>query len=106
MDEKTPDETQNQSAGQSTEQAPPRATLYSKSHCGYCVRAKSLLERNGVDYELIDLTGDADAQVELARRTGKMTMPQIYAGDELIGGYDELVVALREPRIREALGIA
>ncbi|MFT4050231.1 MAG: glutaredoxin [Solirubrobacterales bacterium] len=84
----------------------PAATLYSKANCNFCVRAKMLLEQSGVDFEYIDLTGDVDAQVDLARRTGRMTMPQIFAGEELIGGYEDLVLALQSPRLREALGVA
>ncbi len=82
------------------------ATLFSKDSCSFCVRAKMLLEQQGVDFEYVDLTGDVDAQVDLARRTGRMTMPQIFVGDELIGGFEDLVLAMRNPRIREALGVA
>jgi glutaredoxin 3 len=83
-----------------------RATLYSKDSCSFCIRAKMLLEQNGVDYEYVDLTGDLDGQVELAKRTGRMTMPLVFAGEELIGGFEDLVLALRNPRIREALNVA
>jgi glutaredoxin 3 len=65
-----------------------------------------LLEQNGVAYEYVDLTGDLDGQVELAKRTGRMTMPLVFAGEELIGGFEDLVLALRNPRIREALNVA
>lgn len=82
------------------------ATLYSKDSCSFCIRAKMLLEQNGVDYEYVDLTGDIDGQVDLARRTGRMTMPLVFVGDELIGGFEDLVLALRNPRIREALNVA
>lgn len=82
------------------------ATLYSKAHCSFCVRAKALLEKHGVNFDLVDLTGDTAAQVELAERTGRMTMPQIFVGDELIGGFEDLALAIEQPRIREALGIA
>jgi glutaredoxin 3 len=82
------------------------ATLYSKDNCSFCVRAKLLLEQYGVAFDYVDLTGDLDAQVDLARRTGRMTMPQIFVGDELIGGFEDLVLAMRNPRIREALGVA
>lgn len=82
------------------------ATLYSKDNCSFCIRAKHLLESQGVDYEYVDLTGDIDSQVELAKRTGRLTMPQIFVGTELVGGFEDLVLALRNPRIREALDIA
>jgi glutaredoxin 3 len=82
------------------------ATLYSKDSCSFCIRAKMLLENYGVDFEYVDLTGDLDGQVELAKRTGRMTMPQVFVGEELIGGYEDLVLAMQNPRIREALGVA
>jgi glutaredoxin 3 len=82
-----------------------KATLYSKDSCSFCIRAKMLLEQNGVDYEHIDLTGDFESQVQLAQRTGRMTMPLVFVGDELIGGFEDLVLALRNPRIREALNV-
>ncbi len=82
------------------------ATLYSKDSCSFCLRAKMLLEQNGVAFEYVDLTGDIDAQVELAKRSGRMTMPQVFVGNELIGGFEDLVLALRNPRIREALNVA
>jgi glutaredoxin 3 len=82
------------------------ATLYTKDSCSFCMRAKMLLDQNGVDYEYVDLTGNIDGQVDLARRTGRMTMPLVFVGDELIGGFEDLVLALRNPRIREALNVA
>ncbi len=81
------------------------ATLYSKDSCNFCLRAKILLEQAGVDFEYVDMTGDIDAQIALSQRSGRLTMPQIFVGDELIGGFEDLVLALRNPRIREALGI-
>lgn len=89
----------------STEDTPAKATLYSKDSCSFCIRAKILLEQAGVDFKYVDMTGDIDAQIELSQRTGRLTMPQVMVGDELIGGFEDLVLALRNPRIREALGI-
>lgn len=82
------------------------ATVYTKVPCGFCERAKALLTKFQVDFEAIDLTADIDAQRELSARTGHMTMPQIFIGDEFIGGYDELLAAIKDERLRAALGIA
>lgn len=81
------------------------ATVYGREGCGFCVRAKILLEQSGADVEYVDLTGEIDEQRALSERTGMYTMPQVFVGDELIGGYDDLVLALQNPRVREALGI-
>jgi glutaredoxin 3 len=82
-----------------------RATLYTKDHCSSCVKAKILLQQTGAPFEEVDLTGDIDGMRDVIQRTGKLTLPQIFVGDELIGGFDDLQNALRNPRIREALGI-
>ncbi|MFY9265031.1 MAG: glutaredoxin domain-containing protein [Solirubrobacterales bacterium] len=81
----------------------PKVTLYSKSNCSPCVRAKHLLEKVGAAYELVDLTGDLDGMQRVARLTGRMTLPQIVIGDEPIGGFEDLSLALQDPRIRGLL---
>ncbi|MFY9488569.1 MAG: glutaredoxin [Solirubrobacterales bacterium] len=81
----------------------PAATLYSKSSCSSCVAAKAMLDRLGVDYRLVDVSGDLDGMRRVAQLTGQVTLPQFVLGDELIGGYDDLRLALQNPRIREQL---
>jgi glutaredoxin len=83
--------------------AETRVKIFSKDHCRHCVSAKSLLQRLGIDFEEIDLTGDVDAQVELARRTGQMTLPQIEVAGENIGGFTDLEQAVRDGRLKQLL---
>jgi glutaredoxin 3 len=64
--------------------------IYTTPYCPFCVRAKRLLERKGVRYEEIDVAGDDRARVSLAERTGRRTVPQIFIGEEYVGGSDEL----------------
>ena len=64
--------------------------IYFTAYCPYCDRAKALLERKGLAYEGIDLTHDLDELNKLKERTGMRTVPQIFIGDELIGGFSEL----------------
>ena len=59
-----------------------KATIYSKDHCGPCVRAKILLEQTGADFDVVDLTGDIDGMRDVIQRTGSLTLPQIFVGDE------------------------
>jgi glutaredoxin 3 len=54
------------------------------------VRAKRLLERKGVSYEEIDVAGDDEARIALSERTGLRTVPQIFVGEEHVGGSDDL----------------
>ena len=65
--------------------------MYSTSWCGYCVRAKALLEARGLPYEELELDDDDPAfRQKLFDLTGGWTVPQITIGDEPIGGYTEL----------------
>jgi glutaredoxin 3 len=64
--------------------------IYTTTYCGYCRRAKALLDRRNIPYVEIDVTGDPDARRKLAARTGRRTVPQIFIDGESIGGSDEL----------------
>ena len=64
--------------------------VYSTLICPYCVRAKLLLKERGIAFEGIDVTGDPTARRWLVQTTGRRTVPQIFIGDEPIGGFDEL----------------
>lgn len=67
-----------------------RFKMYTKHHCPYCVRAKQLLKSKGISFEEIDLEGKDKEIAELKQRTGWRTFPQIFRGEELIGGFTEL----------------
>ncbi|MBJ7347733.1 MAG: glutaredoxin [Thermoleophilaceae bacterium] len=79
--------------------AAAKIRLFSKQGCRHCVSAQALLDRLGLVYEYVDLTGDVDAQVALAKRTGQMTLPQIEIGGKHLGGYNDLEAAVREDRL-------
>jgi glutaredoxin 3 len=64
--------------------------MYSTPWCGYCVRAKALLNSLGLEFEEILLDDDAAFRQTLFDLTGGWTVPQILIGDEPIGGYTEL----------------
>ena len=63
--------------------------MYTTNWCGYCVRAKMLLEGKGIPYEEITLD-DPDFRRRLHELTGGWTVPQILIDDTPIGGYTEL----------------
>jgi glutaredoxin 3 len=64
--------------------------MYTTHWCGYCVRAKTLLDAKGVEYEEIFLDDDPNFRATLHALTGGWTVPQILIDDEPIGGYAEL----------------
>ena len=67
-----------------------RIHMYTTGWCGYCVRAKTLLDRRGLSYEEISLDDVVDFRGLLLERTGGYTVPQILIDGEPIGGYVEL----------------
>ncbi len=65
--------------------------IYTTSYCPYCVRAKALLKRKGVEFEEIDVTDDGDERARMVELTGgRRTVPQIFVDGAPLGGYDEL----------------
>jgi glutaredoxin 3 len=78
-------------------------TMYTTRWCGYCVRAKALLDARGLAYEEINLDDDPAFRATLHDRTGGWTVPQILIGDRPIGGYTELWRLDREGRLDELL---
>jgi glutaredoxin 3 len=67
-----------------------RITMYTTAWCGYCVRAKALLEGRGLAYEEIRMDDDPAFRAKLLERTGRWTVPQILIDGNPIGGYSEL----------------
>src|SRR5918912_527315 len=63
-----------------------RVEMYTTAWCGYCVRAKALLDSRGIAYEEINLDGDPHFRHTLLDRTGGWTVPQIVIDGEPIGG--------------------
>ncbi|HEU4942328.1 MAG TPA: glutaredoxin domain-containing protein [Gaiellaceae bacterium] len=67
-----------------------RIKVYSTRWCGYCVRAKALLEQRGIEFEEITLDDDPAFRQTIFDLTGGWTVPQILIDDKPIGGYVEL----------------
>ncbi len=78
-------------------------TVYTTDACPFCMRAKTLLSKRGIEYEEINLARDPDGRAELVARTGMFTFPQILIGDDAIGGFTELLAADRAGTLRELL---
>ena len=67
-----------------------KVEIYTSPFCGYCWAAKRLLDAKGVPYTEISAT-DPEVRAAMTRRAnGKRTVPQIFIGDEHVGGCDEL----------------
>lgn len=80
--------------------------VYTQTYCPYCDRAKSLLKEKGVNFEEINLDGKPDELNSLREKTGMRTVPQIFIGEELIGGYSELSSLDQEGKLDTLLGLS
>lgn len=75
-------------------------TIYTKFGCGYCARAKRLLDEKGIAYTEHDITmGGAKRNEMLARAPAARTVPQVFIGDTHIGGSDDLAALDREGKL-------
>ena len=81
----------------------PRIRMYTTRWCGYCVRAKMLLDDKGLPYEEINLDDDPAFRARLNELTGGWAVPQILIDDRPIGGYTELWRLDREGALDELL---
>ncbi len=71
--------------------ATPAITVYTTTYCPYCHAAVALLQRKGVAFAQIDVTGDAKARKALTEQAGgSATVPQIWIGGVHVGGCDDL----------------
>jgi glutaredoxin 3 len=84
-----------------------KVVLYTTAFCGYCARAKALLERKGVAFEEIDVTFSPEKRAEMkARANGRSTVPQIWINGQHIGGSDELLALDAAGKLDPLLGVA
>lgn len=73
--------------------------IYTTPFCGYCARAKSLLDSKGAGYEETDVMEDAAKRSEMRERSKRTTVPQIFINGQHIGGSDELAALERAGKL-------
>ncbi|WP_448508350.1 glutaredoxin 3 [Immundisolibacter sp.] len=73
--------------------------IYTGALCGYCAMAKRLLQDKGVAYEEIPVDMDVARRAEMEQRSGRRTVPQIFIGEQHIGGYDDLAALERAGKL-------
>ena len=65
--------------------------IYTSPTCGYCHAAKRLLTEKGISFSEIDVRLDPDRRQEMMQRAnGRHTVPQIFIGEQYVGGCNEL----------------
>ncbi len=77
--------------------------IYTWGYCPYCIRAKKLLEEEKLDFEEICLDGREEELKELINKTKHKTVPQIFIGSEMIGGFKELSKLRQSGKLQDRL---
>jgi len=68
----------------------PAVVMYTTNWCPYCERARRLLRSKGAAINEIDVESAAEKRAEMISRSGRRSVPQIFIGDQHVGGSDEL----------------
>ena len=80
--------------------ATPTIDIYTKFGCGFCYRAKRLLDSKGVEYNEFDITMGGPKRDEMLERAPMArTVPQIFIGEHYVGGSDELHALDRDGKL-------
>lgn len=80
-------------------------TLYTTQICPYCLRAKRLLQRKGVEFTEILVDESPTQRRIMEERSGRDVVPQIFIDDRHIGGYDDLVLLDVEGELNALIGL-
>ena len=82
----------------------PTVEIYTRAFCGYCFRAKRLLDSKGIEYQEHEVYfGGPERQEMIQRSGGRTTVPQIFIDGRHIGDCDELMALERQGKLDELL---
>lgn len=84
----------------------PTVTLYTTAHCPYCIRARNLLDRKGVEYTDIRIDEKPEMRNEMERLSNGVTsVPQIFIDDFHVGGFDDMAELDMDGELDQRLGL-
>lgn len=79
-------------------------TIYTGPLCNFCDAAKRLLARNNAEYKEINIATTDGAMDEMIKKAnGRRTVPQIFFGEQHIGGYDDIRALEKENKLQDLL---
>ncbi|SDS29347.1 glutaredoxin 3 [Pseudomonas fuscovaginae UPB0736] len=82
-----------------------QVVVYSSDYCPYCSRAKQLLASKQVAFEEIKVDGKPQLRAEMAHKAGRTSVPQIWIGNQHIGGCDDLFALERGGKLDALLNV-
>ena len=81
----------------------PRIVLYTTQWCGFCIRAKALLDARGLDFDEVSLDDDPAFRQTVWDLGHRWTVPLVLIDGDVVGGYDELAALDRSGLLAERL---
>jgi glutaredoxin 3 len=82
-----------------------KVIMYATGWCPYCRRAESLLRDKGVVFDWIDVEDHPGRREEMMRLSGRRTVPQIWIGEQHVGGCDDLFALEQSGRLDAMLSV-
>ena len=82
-----------------------KVVVYTKKNCPYCEAAKRLLTGKGVDFQEISTDNNDKLREEISKKSGQQTVPQIFVGERLLGGYQDIAALDERGELDKILGI-
>jgi len=82
-----------------------KVEMYTKAFCPFCIRAKGLLDKKGVEFIDIPAAMDRDKRREMNERSGRNTFPQIFIDGQHVGGCDDLFALDKAGKLDPLLGL-
>jgi len=79
--------------------------MYATRFCPYCMRARHLLKKKGVEFKEILVGGDTELWAEMERLSNRNTVPQIFINGDSVGGYDDIAELNRNQQLDTLLGL-
>jgi len=84
-----------------------KVEIYTWRTCPFCIRAKNLLNKKGVEFIEYSIDGDEVARAKMAQRAnGRRSLPQIFINDDHIGGCDDIHALESQGKLDELLTAA
>ncbi len=81
-----------------------KVEIYTKTFCGFCVRARHLLQSKGVEFDEYVIDGGGPKREEMIQRAnGRTTVPQIFIDGRHVGGCNDLYDLERDGTLNELL---
>lgn len=78
-----------------------KVEIYTRSWCGYCRMAKTMLTNEAIAYEEIEISEEPELEQQMIERSGRTSVPQIFIDDQAVGGFTDLVALSEKVDLRE-----